>query len=354
MADVVSTRLSVLFLTIAGTFYLGALLSLVLNPYLALCGAVAIAASAAALWRRLRETELDLSSLWAAAVGVVLIAWIRPKVVDSISWDVVSYGLMKYPELKVGIVGPYFSYGNVYEFLLSYVDQLLPPVGGIPLVHSLSLLFLAIFVCNYARATGSRLALAAGIVMLFFDPTNTIRPELSYIAAGKNDVFVAALVLQTWAIFLGRRNSRGTIDAFEFLTTNAIAACAVGVKMSASLPLALPLILYWAEFIGLTARAMLQWRWVGVAGAVVLAWLFFCWQYVANLFVLGAVTHPGMARLGASLSVIGLVGDSPIELARSSPRVFLVALTLAVLVLVGLAQRRGREVVLRLSALIFV
>jgi hypothetical protein len=97
----------------------------------------------------------------------------------------------------------------VYEFLLSYVNQFLPPVGGLPLVHSLSLLFLAIFACNYARATGSRLALAACLLMLFHDPTNTIRPELSYSVAGKNDVLVAALVLQAWAVFLGRRNSQG-------------------------------------------------------------------------------------------------------------------------------------------------
>jgi hypothetical protein len=106
---VVSTRLSVLFLTITGTFYLAALLGLVVNPYLALCGVVAFAAFAATFWGRLRETELDPSSLWAVPVGVILILWIRPRIVDSIIWDVVSYGLMKYPEMKNGIVGPYFS-----------------------------------------------------------------------------------------------------------------------------------------------------------------------------------------------------------------------------------------------------
>jgi hypothetical protein len=42
-----------------------------------------------------------------------------PRVVDSIAWDVAAYGLKKYLEMQAGIVGPYFSYGNVYEFLVS-------------------------------------------------------------------------------------------------------------------------------------------------------------------------------------------------------------------------------------------
>ena len=63
----------------------------------------------------------------------------------------------------------------------------------------------------------------------------------------------------------------------------------------------------------------------------------------------------GGARLAASLSVIGSVGFSPIALARSSPRVFVVVLSLVLLVLVGLVQKAGREtVILRLSALLFV
>jgi len=121
-----------------------------------------------------------------------VVAWVRPRVVDSIAWDVAAYDLKKYLEMQAGIVGPYFSYGNVYEFLVSQVDRFLPPVGGLAVLHSLGSVFLVVFSGNYARATRSRAALGACLLLLFYDPTNTVTSELSYALAGKNDVLVAA------------------------------------------------------------------------------------------------------------------------------------------------------------------
>jgi hypothetical protein len=91
-----------------------------------------------------------------------------------------------------------------------------------------------------------------------------------------------------------------------------------------------------------------------VLAGIAVAWTFFCWQYIANLFVLGAVAHPGMARVGASISVAGSVGFAPFDLARSSPRVFVVVLALGILALIGIVQRAWRAVVLRFSALLLV
>ncbi len=347
--------MSVLFLTIATTLYVAALLGLVLNPYVALCGALAVSGATAGLWRPLREAKLGSRELLAAVVGLMLIAWIRPGRVDSLHWDVVSYGLLKYPEMRAGVVGPYFHYGNVYEFLVSYVDQLLPPLGGIALLHTLSLFFLGVSVCRYAGTTRSLLGLAAGILLLFHDPTRMITPELTYVGAGKNDVLVAALVLQVWAIFLDRRSSRSEpIGGFEFAVTNAVAACAVGIKISVVLAVGLPMVAYWGEFLARTARAMSRWRLTLVLGAVAFAWALFCWQYVLNLFVVGPSRLHEMTVYGAFFSVVRFVGWSPIVLARSSPPVFVVVLTLTALILAGTAQRTARVVTVRLSALLLV
>jgi hypothetical protein len=350
------TGLPVLFLTIAAPLYLAALLGLVLNASVALGVAIAAAASMGLLCGALREAKLGPSNLLTLAVGLVLVAWLRPRVMDSIAWDVAAYGLMKYPEMKAGIVGPYFSYGNVYEFLVSYVDRFLPPVGGLTVLHSWSLVFLVIFACNYARATRSRTALGACLLLLFYDPTNTVTSELSYLLAGKNDVLVAALVLQTWAVFLDRRNSRARcICTFDFAVTNAVAACAVGMKTSALIAIGLPLLVYWGEFLVEAVRSLSRLRLASVLSVVTLAWLFFCWQYVLNVLVLGSIVDKTLVRVGMSFSVFGLLGLSPIELARSSPRVFVIVLGLTILIVVGLIQKAGREVlVLRLSALLLM
>ena len=244
---------------------------------------------------------------------------------DSIAWDVAAYGLMKYPEMKAGIVGPYFSYGHVYEFLVSYVDRVLPPVGGVAVLHTLSLVFLVVFSCNYAWATRSWTAVGACLLLLFYDPTNTVTSALSYLLAGKNDVLVAALVLQTWAVFLDRRNSRAQpIRVFDFVVGNSVAACAVGIKTSALLAIGLPLLVYWGEFLARAVRSLSRLRLASVLSVVTLAWLFFCWQYVVNVFVLGSIVDKTGARVGMWYSMVGLLGFSPIELARSSPRVFVV------------------------------
>jgi hypothetical protein len=350
------TRFSVLFLAIGATLYLAALLGLVLNASLALCAAIAAAVSTTVLCGRLREAKLGPSDLLTLAVGFALVAWVRPRVMDSIAWDVAAYGLMKYPEMKAGIIGPYFSYGNVYEFLVSYVDHFLPPVGGLAVLHSLSLVFLVVFSCNYARATRSRTALGACLFLLFYDPTDTVRSALSYLLAGKNDVLVAALILQTWAVVLDRRSSRDQpIRAVDFLVTNAVAACAVGIKTSALIAIGLPLLVYWGEFLARAVRSVSRLRLASVLSVVTLAWLFFCWQYVLNVFVLGSIVDKTLARVGMWYSVLGLLGFSPIALARSSPPVFVVVLGLTLLIVVGLIQRAGREVlVVRLSALLLM
>jgi hypothetical protein len=59
-------------------------------------------------------------------------------------------------------------------------------------LHSLGSVFLVVFSGNYARVTRSRAALGACLLLLFYDPTNTVTSELSYALAGKNDVLVAA------------------------------------------------------------------------------------------------------------------------------------------------------------------
>ena len=350
------TRSSSLFLAIGATLYLAALLGLVLNASLALCAALAAAILTALSCGGLREAKLRPSDLLTVVVGCVLVAWIRPRVMDAVAWDVAAYGLMKYPEMKAGIIGPYFSYGNVYEFLVSYVDHFLTPVGGVAVLHSLSLVFLAVFSCNYARATRSRMALGACLLLLFYDPTDTVRPALSYLLAGKNDVLVAALVLQVWAVVLVRRDSRArAIRVFDFVVTNAVAACAVGIKASALIAIGPPLVLYWSEFLVRAARSVSRLRLASVLSAVALAWLFFCWQYVLNVFVLGSIVDKTGATVGMWFSVVGLVGFSPIALARSSPPVFALALALTVLIVIGLIQNAGREVlVLRVSALLLV
>jgi hypothetical protein len=92
-----------------------------------------------------------------------------------------------------------------------------------------------------------------------------------------------------------------------------------------------------------------------VLSTVTLVWLFFCWQYMLNVFVLGSIIDKELVRVGLSFSVLGLLGFSPIELARSSPPVFAVVSGLTVLILVGAIQKAGREVlVIRLSALLLV
>jgi hypothetical protein len=356
----VPTRFAVVFLAIVSVLYLGSILGLLFSPYVALFGSTAMAAVAVASCRPLRALTVGLHHLLAPAVGLLLVVRFGPNVVKSITWDVVSYGLLKYPEAHRRIVGPFFSYGSVYEFLVSYTNQLLPPAGGLSFLHSLSIFFLAVFALNYAYTTRSWLAAGACILLLFADPMGIVAPALSYSLVGKNDVLLAALILQTWAVVLDRRYTRARpIGALAFVVANAVAACAVGIKPSAAIAIGLPLLLYWGEFLAQAVRGGRCWRWPVALSAAAVAWLLFCWQYLANVIVLGSVFDPHLTRLGAATSALGkalaLGSVSPTALAPLSLPVLGLVLSLMVLIVVGLLQRAGREVLfLRISALLLV
>jgi hypothetical protein len=103
----------------------------------------------------------------------------------------------------------------------------------------------------------------------------------------------------------------------------------------------------------------------------VTVWLFFCWQYLANLAVLGSLAEPQLAVPGMLLSPLGAlimpsvlldaIGVSTVSipehffLDRFLP--WLLALTLALvgLIVLGLVQAAGREVlIVRASALLLI
>ena len=168
------------------------------------------------------------------------------------------------------------------------------------------------------------------------------------------DQLVAALILQVWAIVLDRRDSRARpIKGIEFVAANSVAACAVGVKTSAAIAIGLPLIAYWVEFLARAVRRVSRWHLPFVLNVVVLGWLFFCWQYLANVVVLGAITDKNLAHLGMSYSAIGALVHWGLSLpAPSSPQVYELAFGLTVLVVAALVQRSGWEpLIVRISAL---
>src|SRR5262245_33375918 len=108
------TRCSLLFLLIAGVLYLAAILGLFWPSYLALCIALTLALPAAAWAGLFRSMTLGAPQLLSLALGVSLAALFAPRVLTSIHWDVASYGLMKYPEMRHGTIGAYFIFGHLY------------------------------------------------------------------------------------------------------------------------------------------------------------------------------------------------------------------------------------------------
>lgn len=366
------TQFSVLFLTTFSVLYLAALLALSLNPYLALAGALVVASLVGLARSELRRDVLDGRHLPVVIIGVALVAWTRPSMLKALHWDVVSYGLMKYPEMRHGIIGPCFSYGNVYEFVVSYTNELFPLVRGVVICHSLSLFFLAVAALSCAIATRSMAAVAAALVLLFHDPTGWIAPALDYGAAGKSDILVAAAILLVWAAVLERRHDREQpIRAVEFVAINALAACAVGIKISGALAVVLPMVASWLEFSARARRGAARGHIGRVLCLVVGIWLFFCWQYVANLVVLGLLAEPQLAVPGMLLSPLGSLTMPSVLLdaisvsAASIPEHFFLdrflpsllafVLTLVGLIIIGLVQAAGREVlIVRASALLLI
>ena len=348
------TSLALLFLTIVAPLYLAAMLGMVLNPWSALAVACATVL-VAFLFSHLRKETLCPSELFAMALGLILVVQTRPRELDSIAWDVASYGLMKYPEMKTGVVGPYFSYGHVYEFLVSYMNELFPPLQGLSFLHSLSLFFLVVFALDYANATRSRLSVVVCVLLLLLrDPTHMIAPELRYTAAGKSDVLLAAVILEVWALLLKRRSSGSqALRILQFIVTNSLAAFAVGMKSSAAIALGLPMLMYWKEFIAQTVGRLSPSFYALAFSAV--AWLFFCWQYLSNILIFGSPTDRALTVAGMSNSFFAVVGFSLGALAHSSPQVAVVALALTLLLVIGLTQRAGSAVLnVRCSALLLL
>ena len=164
--------LSTLALTTFGLLYLAALLGLILPASVALAiaataGVLALVVFPGACAQRHPERP---GSHDRRLPGLALIWWTRPAVLAHIGGDVAAYGLMRYPEMRQGIVGPYFSYGHVYEFIVSYLNALFPPVGGLAIGHSLSLVFLPAAVVAVAVALRSVAGLVVGLALLFFFP----------------------------------------------------------------------------------------------------------------------------------------------------------------------------------------
>jgi hypothetical protein len=336
-----------LYLSAVSLLYLAALLSLVLRPYAALAGAISVGVAVALLWPAARRASFSARDVAGVAAGLALVLWTRPPRLDHISWDVVSYGLMRYAEMKHGIVGPYFSYGHVYEFIVSYINQLAPPVAGLTIGHTFSLVLLAGAVVYYA--TRSIIGLAIGLALLFFDPMAV----LDYAAAGKNDVVLAAVVLLVWARIIDER----PISNADLVVTSALAASAVGIKTSAVLALAVPLVVYWRDA---WAQARRDPR---VLAAVASVWLFFCWQYLANVVVLGSATDARLSLVGMVHSPLGALvtwayltmypGPSETAsmfVARFSPGLLVIILALAALV-ISAKRITGRAVAVRIGAL---
>jgi hypothetical protein len=340
-------QVSVLVLATTTGLYLATLLALFLHPYVALAVSVSAGVCTVLVLPELRRIVLGGRDLAALVVGLALVLWTRPPILSAIDWDVVSYGLMKYQEMKRGIVGPYFSYGHVYEFIVSYINELFPPVAGLAIGHSLSLVFLMVAVVSCAAAFRSIAGLVVGLALLFFDPTDA----LAYTKAGKNDVILAAVILLVWARAIERR-----VGSFDIVVTNTLGALAVGIKPSAVLAVALPLGWCWLD-----ARAHARPR---VLVAVTSVSLLFCWQYLANLAVLGSPADPRLSRVGMAFSPVGVVVNSLVApssipgrfiIDRFAPAIVLIILSLVLLFGVGIVRAAGGGVLTVLaSALLFV
>ena len=339
-----------LYLSAVSLLYLAALLSVVLRPYAALAGTITVGVAIVLSWPAARRASWSSRDVAGVAAGLALVVWIRPPRMDHINWDVVSYGLMRYPEMKHGIVGPYFSYGHVYEFIVSYINELAPPVAGLTIGHTLSLVLLAGAVVYYA--TRSIISLVIGLALLFFDPMAV----LDYGNAGKNDVLLAAVVLLVWARIIDDR----PISNVDLVVTSALAASAVGIKTSAVLALAVPLVVY-----GRDAWAQAR-REPRVLAAVASVWLLFCWQYLANVVVLGAATDAKLSLIGMVHSPLGALvtwayltlypvpaETASLFVARFSPGLVVIILALAAL---AICARRvtGRAGAVRVGALCLV
>jgi hypothetical protein len=236
----------------------------------------------------------------------------------------------------------------------------------------LSLCFLALAALSCAIATRSVAGVAVALVLLFCDPTGWIAPVLDYGAAGKSDVLLAAAVLLVWAAVLERHHDREqAMRAGDFVALNALAACAVGIKISAALAVVLPMVACWLEFRTRPRPAAPRPR-IGRALCLAVAtWLFFCWQYLANLVVLGSLAEPQLALPGMLLSPLGalvmpsvLLDALGVSLAsipehffvdRFLPWPLALALTSVGLIIIGLVQAAGPEVLLvRASALLLI
>ena len=153
-----------------------------------------------------------------------------------------------------------------------------------------------------------------------------------------------------WARALGH----APIRSADFVATHGLAALAVGVKTSAVLALALPLALYWRGAGRRTPRDL-----AAVAGV----WLLFCWQYLANMVVLGSVTDPGLSWIGLALSPVGgLVVNAWIVrapdgffVARFFPALLVIVAGLAAVLALSVARGAGRRLVaVQVSGLLLV